>query len=85
METEDAVFFQWHRIPTQVDSMAWIQNAGAMGSNLIFNPMICVDWRHSAGAETGEILARFKWDAEDDEHDMNLEDACLTLEHWCKL
>jgi len=83
--TEDALFFQWHRLPTQVDSMAWIQNAGAVGSNLIFNPMICVDWRHSAGAGTGEILARFKWDAEDDEPDMCLENACLRLEHWCKL
>ena len=83
--TEEALFFQWHRLPTQVDSMAWIQNAGAVGSNLIFNPMICVDWRHSAGAGTGKILARFKWDAEDDEPDMCLENACLMLEHWCKL
>ena len=81
----DSLFFQWHRLPTQVDSMAWIRNAAAAGSNLIFNPMICVDWRQSAGAGTGEILARFKWDTEDDEPDMCLENACLMLEHWCKL
>ena len=80
----DALFFEWHRFQTQVDSMAWIQNARVTAiSNLIFNPMICVDWRHSA--DTSEILARFKWDSEDDEHDMDLEDACLMLEHWCKL
>ena len=81
----DALFFEWHRLPTQVDSMAWIRNAGATGSNLLFNPMICVDWCHSAAAGTCELFVRFKWDAEDDEHDMDLEDACLMLEHWCKL
>ena len=80
---EDALFFEWHRFQTQVDSMEWIKNAMAHGSNLIFNPIICVDWRHSA--DTSEILARFKWDSEDDEHDMDLEDACLMLENWCKL
>ena len=80
---EDALFFEWHRLQTQVDSMEWIKNAMAHGSNLIFNPIICVDWRHSA--DTSEILARFKWDSEDDEHDMDLEDACLMLENWCKL
>ena len=82
----DALFFEWHRFQTQVDSMAWIQNARVTErSNLIFNPMICVDWCHSAAAGSCELFVRFKWDAEDDEHDMDLEDACLMLEHWCKL
>ena len=70
--------------------MAWIKSAVAHGSNLINNPMLCVEWCHTAapgidGPGTGKLIALFKWDTEDELQEMNLEDVCLTLEHWCKL
>jgi len=86
----ETLYFEWYRFPTQVHSMAWIKSAVAHGSNLINNPMLCVEWCHTAapgidGPGTGKLIALFKWDTEDELQEMNLEDVCLTLEHWCKL
>ena len=48
-----------------------------------------LSWRKPASqgpdAGTCDLTAGFLWDSDDQADDMNLEDACLTLEHWCKL
>ena len=80
-----AICFEWNRIPCENVAMGWI-SAGGGPHNVYYKPLICVEWKApaAAAAET-ELIATFKWDSDDQADDMNLEDACLMLEHWCKL
>jgi len=80
------IIFEWNRIPCENVAMGWI-SAGGGPHNVYYKPLICVEWiapAAAAAAET-ELIATFKWDSDDQADDMNLEDACLMLEHWCKL
>ena len=80
------ICFEWNRIPCENVAMGWI-SAGGGPHNVYYKPLICVEWKApaAAAAETTELTATFKWDSDDQADDMNLEDACLMLEHWCKL
>ena len=80
-----AICFEWNRIPCENSAMGWI-SAGGGPHNVYYTPLICVEWKApaAAAAET-ELTATFKWDSDDQARDMSLEDACLMLEHWCKL
>ena len=80
-----AIIFEWNRIPCENVAMGWI-SAGGGPHNVYYKPLICVEWKApAAGAAETELTATFKWDSDDQADDMNLEDACLMLEHWCKL
>jgi len=80
---ENEIDFAWNHVPVQTASQRWITNG--VNSSVVYSPMMDVKWHYSPDAGTCELIAKFRWDAEDDVIDMSLEDACLMLEHWCKL
>ena len=66
----------------------WL-NEGHGNDNVFYKPLLRLHWHEpgwgDADAGTCKLTARFLWDSDDNADPMNLEDACLTLEHWCKL
>ena len=88
-EVEDGdgttLYFDWTRIPSKDPMAEWINTAIAH-HNICYKPMFQLEWNGPAAENwKGELTARFRWDSDDSVEDMSLEDACLTLEHWCKL
>ena len=82
------LFFEWNRIPSKSATASWINTASG-GHNVYYKPLLKLNWhepaRQGTGAGTCELIAKFMWDSDDSAEDMSLEDACLVLEHWCKL
>ena len=78
------LYFEWNRIPSKNGSMQWI-GAAANYQNQYYKPLLCLEWKAPARRRRTQLTATFKWDSDDSASDMNLEDACLVLEHWCKL
>ena len=81
-------YFDWNRIPSKSPMAEWL-NEGHGNDNVFYKPLLRLHW-HEPGwgdADAGmcKLTARFLWDSDDNADPMNLEDACLTLEHWCKL
>ena len=69
--------------------MEWISAANGDDNNVYYKPLIFPEWNapatHGPDAGTCELVAKIMWDSDDSADAMNLEDACLMLEHWCKL
>ena len=78
------LYFEWNRIPSKNGSMQWI-GAAANHQNQYYKPLICLEWKSARRRRRTKLTATFKWDSDDQAEDMSLEDACLVLEHWCKL
>ena len=82
------LFFEWNRIPSKSATASWINTASG-GHNVYYKPLLKLNWhepaRQGTGAGTCELIAKFMWDSDDSAEDMSLEDACIVLEHWCKL
>ncbi len=82
------LFFEWNRIPSKSATALWINTASG-GHNVYYKPLLKLNWhepaRQGTGAGTCELIAKFMWDSDDSAEDMSLEDACIVLEHWCKL
>ena len=92
-EVEDgdsnSLYFDWNRIPSKNSMVEWISAANGNNHNLYYKPLLRLSWHKPASqgpdAGTCDLTAGFLWDSDDQADDMNLEDACLVLEHWCKL
>ena len=82
------LFFEWNRIPSKSATALWINTASG-GHNVYYKPLLKLNWhepaRQGTGAGTCDLIAKFMWDSDDSAEDMSLEDACIVLEHWCKL
>ena len=82
---ETTLYFEWNRIPSKSPMAEWINTAIAH-HNICYKPMFQLEWNGPAAENwKGELTARFRWDSDDSVEDMSLEDACIVLEHWCKL
>ena len=82
---ETTLYFDWTRIPSKDPMAEWINTAIAH-HNICYKPMFQLEWNGPAAENwKGELTARFRWDSDDSVEDMSLEDACIVLEHWCKL
>ena len=82
---ETTLYFEWNRIPSKSPMTEWINTAIAH-HNICYKPMFQLEWNGPAAENwKGELTARFRWDSDDSVEDMSLEDACIVLEHWCKL
>ena len=83
-----SIYFESNRIPSKC-SMEWISAANGDDNNVYYKPLIFPEWDAPAtqgpDAGTCELIAKFMWDSDDSADAMDLEDACLMLEHWCKL
>ena len=82
---ETTLYFEWNRIPSKSPMAEWINTAIAH-HNICYKPMFQLEWNGPAAENwKGELTARFRWDSDDSVEGMSLEDACIVLEHWCKL
>ena len=83
------LYFDWNRIPSKNSMVEWISAANGNNHDLYYKPLLRLSWHKPASqgpdAGTCDLTAGFLWDSDDQADDMNLEDACLVLEHWCKL
>ena len=76
------IHFESNRIPSKNSTVDWVSAANGDDRNLYFKPLIFPEWNNALDCE---LIVNFLWDSEDQVDPMNLEDACLMLEHWCKL
>ena len=76
------IHFESNRIPSKNSTVDWVSAANGDDRNLYFKPLIFPEWNNALDCE---LIVNFLWDSEDQVDDMSLEDACLMLEHWCKL
>ena len=76
------IHFESNRIPSKNSTVDWVKTPMATIENLYFKPLIFPEWNVPSA---DELIVNFLWDSEDQVDPMNLEDACLMLEHWCKL
>ena len=76
------IHFESNRIPSKNSTVDWVSAANGDDRNLYFKPLIFPEWNNALDCE---LIVNFLWDSEDQVDPMSLEDACLTLEHWCKL
>ena len=81
------LYFDWNRIPSKNPMTEWL-NAANGNHNVYYKPLLKLNWHEpgwgGADAGTCKLTAKFLWDSDDNADPMNLEDACLVLEHWCK-
>ena len=76
------IHFESNRIPSKNSTVDWVSAANGDDRNLYFKPLIFPEWNNALDCE---LIVNFLWDSEDQVDPMSLEDACLMLEHWCKL
>ena len=62
--------------------LEWL-NAANGHQNDYYKPLLRLNWHEVTGGT--HLVAKFMWDSDDNADDMSLEDACIVLEHWCKL
>ena len=79
------LYFDWNRIPSKNSMVEWINAANGNNHNLYYKPLLKLTWHKPGRRGTCKLTANFLWDSDDNADPMNLEDACLMLEHWCKL
>ena len=82
LPSASSIHFESNRIPSKNSIVDWISAANGDDRNLYFKPLIFPEWRNTLDCE---LVVNFQWDSEDQVDPMSLEDACLMLEHWCKL
>ena len=87
----DSVYFETNCVPAGPTALRWKYHADA-NADLWHDPELRVSWTRELNMQDpfgtrrdnapSKIRAAFQWDHPNGSDDMNLSDACLTLEHY---